>query len=314
MDTFLQGQGQAHGKIILMGEHAVVYGQPAIALPFPKTTITTEINPNEEALILDCQFYQGALQTASQELKSIKTIIRAVIDHLALPNQLTISIKSSILAERGMGSSAAVAVATVRALYDYANVTLNQSELLDWVGQAEKIAHGNPSGIDAAATSGNHPLYYQKNSPIEVFPMKLTNATLIVADTGIKGKTREAVADVAHLLDINAVETTARITTLGQLTEASRQAILLDQSKLLGESMNDAHEILRDLTVSNEQLDAFAMIARNAGAVGAKLTGGGRGGCLIALSDDPENTFSIQLALKEAGAVTTWMQQLGVQA
>lgn len=313
MEMLLQGHGQAHGKIILMGEHAVVYGQPAIALPFPKTMITTAVSPNEEALILDCQFYHGALQTASQELKSIKTIIRAVIDHLALPNQLTITIQSTIPAERGMGSSAAVAVATVRALYDYAKVMLNQSELLDWVGQAEKIAHGNPSGIDAAATSGNHPLYYQKNNPIEVFPMKLTNATLIVADTGIKGKTREAVADVAHLLDIDRAETTTRINALGQLTEASRQAILLNQPRLLGESMNDAHELLRSLTVSNEQLDALAGIARAAGAVGAKLTGGGRGGCLIALSDDPDSISSIQDALIAAGAVTTWTQQLGVQ-
>ncbi|MEI5994671.1 mevalonate kinase [Candidatus Enterococcus mansonii] len=307
------GHGQATGKIILLGEHSVVYGKPAIAFPFRATALSTTVVPNS-VLTLHCQYYSGELAKAPQRLNSVKEVVKQTL--LALQQEkvsLDITITSTIPAERGMGSSAAVAVSIVRALYDYFDVTCPSETLLSLVNRAEKIAHGNPSGIDAAATSGHEPLFFIKGQPLESFPMNVSNAYLIVADTGIKGQTREAVSDVAHLFEEDKESTSQHISELGRLTVLAKQAILADDCRALGQIMNQAQEQLEALTVSNEQLDNLIQTARKNGALGAKLTGGGRGGCMIALTDSKNNAEKIAVSLESAGAVATWIQSLGVK-
>ncbi|EOH93273.1 mevalonate kinase [Enterococcus haemoperoxidus ATCC BAA-382] len=307
------GHGQASGKIILMGEHSVVYGEPAIAIPFQETFISTKVEP-DSTMILDCHYYSGALSEVPPQLKSVKEVINQALIELHQKNMtFKITITSTIPAERGMGSSAAVAVSIVRALFDYFEVPCSPETLLHLVNRAEKIAHGNPSGIDAAATSGNEPLFFIKNHPLESFPMNVSNAFLIVADTGIKGQTRAAVSDVAHLFEQNKKEISQHITELGRLTKLAKQAISKDDVHTLGNVMNQAHDQLKSLTVSNDQLDQLVITAREHGAIGAKLTGGGRGGCMIALAESKEQAVKIAAALKSAGAFATWIQSLGVK-
>lgn len=306
------GHGQASGKIILMGEHSVVYGEPAIAFPFQETFIATTVEPST-AMTLDCLYFSGNLADVPSPLKSIKEAVNQTLIALHQENTtLKITITSTIPAERGMGSSAAAAVSIVRALFDYFNVTCTQEVLLPLVNRAEKIAHGNPSGIDAAATSGNDSLFFIKGQPLESFPMNVSNAFLIVADTGIKGQTRAAVSDVAKLFEQDKAKIAQHITELGRLTRLAKQVILADNVLALGNSMNQAQEQLKALTVSNEQLDRLVTAARENGAIGAKLTGGGRGGCMISLAESKEQAEKIAAALKNTGAVATWIQSLGV--
>ncbi|MGY3777644.1 mevalonate kinase [Isobaculum melis] len=303
------GVGRATGKIILMGEHSVVYGEPAIAFPFQKTAVTATITPAEQ-LSLACSYYTGALAQAPQTLKSIQEVIAQTLFVLKQEHAtFSIQIDSTIPAERGMGSSAAVAAAIVRGLFDYFDTPLSHTELLDLVATAEKIAHGNPSGIDAAATSGNSPLFFIKGQSIEAFEMKLENAYLIVADTGMKGQTREAVGDVAQLYKQDP-KVADSIAHLGLLSRKAKVAILENCVKELGKLMNAAQLELATLTVSNERLDQLIQVANDQQALGAKLTGGGRGGCLIALTDQLETADKIATALEEAGAVATWIQSL----
>lgn len=307
------GHGQASGKIILMGEHSVVYGEPAIAFPFQETFISTQVEANS-TMIVDCHYFSGELSNVPPQLKSIKEVISQTLTFLKKENTtLKITITSTIPAERGMGSSAAAAVSIVRGLFDYFNIPCTQEVLLPLVNRAEKIAHGNPSGIDAAATSGNEPLFFIKGHPLETFPMNVSDAFLIVADTGIKGQTREAVSDVAHLFELNKQSVSQQITELGRLTKLAKKAILADEVYTLGTIMNQAQEQLKTLTVSNEQLDKLVTTAREHGALGAKLTGGGRGGCMIALADSNEQAVKIAAAIESAGAVATWIQSLGVK-
>lgn len=143
--------------------------------------------------------------------------------------------------------------------------------------------------------------------------MNVSDAFLIVADTGIKGQTREAVSDVAHLFELNKQSVSQQITELGRLTKLAKKAILADEVYTLGTIMNQAQEQLKTLTVSNEQLDKLVTTAREHGALGAKLTGGGRGGCMIALADSNEQAVKIAAAIESAGAVATWIQSLGVK-
>lgn len=307
------GHGQASGKIILMGEHSVVYGEPAIAFPFQETYISTKVEP-DTTMRLDCHYFSGELSQVPRQLKSVSEVIdQALVALHQEATTLKITITSTIPSERGMGSSAAVAVSIVRALFDYFDIPCLPDTLLSLVNRAEKIAHGNPSGIDAAATTGNEPLFFIKGHPLESFPMNVSNAFLIVADTGIKGQTRAAVKDVATLFEQDKQRISQHIATLGHLTKCAKHAILTDDVSMLGNVMNQAHEQLSTLTVSNEQLDQLVSTARVNGALGAKLTGGGRGGCMIALADSKKQAEKIAAALESVGAVATWIQSLGVK-
>lgn len=303
--------GKANGKIILMGEHSVVYGEPAIAIPFPATHIHATITPIEGPVQLDCVYYQGDLASAPQHLENLIAVVESTVNELKQEfNNFKLTIESTIPVERGMGSSAAVAIATVRAVFNYYSVPLTDDKLLTLANISETIAHGNPSGLDAAMTSGRHPLYYIKGKPFVPFKVSLS-AYLIVADTGLKGQTRDAVASIAQLNKEDTETTMDAIHGLGDLARQAKFAIESSNPVTLGLVMNEAHETLSSLGVSNERLNHLVSTARTNGALGAKLTGGGRGGCMIALAADKDTAASISNALVDAGAVNTWTHQLG---
>lgn len=304
-------QGKSHGKIILMGEHAVVYGEPSIALPFPAVEMTATVRGTKGPILIDCSFYQGIAQQMPEVLDSLKTAIKTALSSLGRPYEnLAIAIKSTIPPERGMGSSAAVAVAVTRAIYNYFQQELSQEKLLELVHVSEQVAHGNPSGLDAAMTSGNTPLYFRKGQPFEAFSLHM-DAWLVVGDTGKTGQTREAVGSIGAKMDTSErSETLDRIRKLGELAEQAREALQKNQPLFLGKAMDKAHALLSELEVSSAELDALVESARTAGALGAKLTGGGRGGCMIALAESEADADRIQTALKEAGAVHTWIASL----
>ena len=301
-------QGKSHGKIILMGEHAVVYGEPSIALPFPAVEMTASVKGTSGALLIDCSYYQGIATDMPEILQSLKTAIGTALTSLGKPHEkLMVSINSSIPPERGMGSSAAVAVAVTRAIYHYFGENLNHDRLLELVDVSEKIAHGNPSGLDAVTTSGDSPVYYRKGHPFIPFELKM-DAYLVVGDTGVTGQTKEAVQSIADRIENGEhKKTLQQIRMLGEFAEQAKDNLEHNEPSKLGEAMDRAHEILSALGVSSDELNELVETAREAGALGAKLTGGGRGGCMIALTKTMEDAERVEAALRKAGAVDTWV-------
>ncbi|MEX2804062.1 mevalonate kinase [Streptococcus sp. H31] len=288
------GIGRAHSKIILMGEHAVVYGYPAIALPLKNIEVECRIKSAGQPLAFD--FYDP-----------LSTAIYAALDYLGKINEDTIGydIKSQVPQKRGMGSSAAVSIAAIRAVFDYYDQPLEDNCLEILVNQAEIIAHNNPSGLDAKTCLSDSAIKFIRNIGFTELELNL-NAFLIIADTGIHGHTREAVVKVAQFEETNL----PYLAHLGELTAAAEKHIAVKDLKGLGQDMTEAHGCLQKIAVSIRSADYLVQEALQAGALGAKLSGGGLGGCIIALAEDAGQAQHIEQKLKEKGALHTWIEKL----
>ncbi|MEG0284510.1 MAG: mevalonate kinase [Vagococcus sp.] len=306
-----KGIGESHGKIILLGEHSVVYGEPSIAIPFPAAKVTTTVTESNHNTRIDCDFYHGLLDDMPELLESLKETIRVCLTKLnQLNTPLHIEIDSHIPAERGMGSSAAVSVATTRALFNYFDQPLDKAELLKIVDISEKIAHGNPSGLDALMTSSPNPCYFIKGQDFQLLDMNL-DSYLVVGDTGVTGQTKEAVESIAfQLTQKNGEIIKNKISQLGELAKTGRFYLENNKGIELGKNMTAVHQLLSELDVSSPELNNLVQTALTNHALGAKLTGGGRGGCMIALAETPEIASTISQALLDAGAKKTWIYEM----
>jgi mevalonate kinase len=298
-------QAQAHGKLILIGEHAVVYHEPAIALPFFPVSINVKLEPSEENQIYSA-LYQGSLVDAPKHLAHITQLILALQEAFNLA-PFKLFVESSIPISAGMGSSAALASALVKSAYQGIDVSLDQKAHIEWIQFAERIAHGNPSGIDALTTSYESAWWFIKDQGFEALSIKM-EAVLIVANTEIHGSTKTAVEKVRQLIQLKP-DTMAHIHALGQLAYQARHAIQQQSPPLLGAILTQAHHHLQALEVSHPKLDEMVNTALQAGALGAKMTGGGLGGCMIALAHTDAEAKIIIHALKQH-SYSIWTHQL----
>ena len=287
------GVGQAHSKIILIGEHAVVYGYPAISLPLLEVEVTCRVVPATTPWRLFEEDTLSMAVYASLEYLNIKdAYIRCQID-------------SAIPEKRGMGSSAAISIAAIRAVFDYYQAELPDDVLEILVNRAEMIAHMNPSGLDAKTCLSDQPIRFIKNVGFEELAMDLS-AYLIIADTGVYGHTREAI----QVVESKGKEALPFLYALGELTQQAEEAIKARDAVILGEILTKAHGNLKEIGVSSLEADALVETALQNGALGAKMSGGGLGGCIIALVADYHQAQDLAERLEEKGAVQTWIESL----
>ena len=287
------GVGQAHSKIILIGEHAVVYGYPAISLPLLEVEVTCRVVPATTPWRLFAEDTLSMAVYASLEYLNIKdAYIRCQID-------------SAIPEKRGMGSSAAISIAAIRAVFDYYQAELPRDVLEILVNRAEMIAHMNPSGLDAKTCLSDQPIRFIKNVGFEELAMDLS-AYLVIADTGVYGHTREAI----QVVESKGKEALPFLYALGELTQQAEEAIKARDAMMLGEILTKAHGNLKEIGVSSLEADALVETALEHGALGAKMSGGGLGGCIIALVADYHQAQDLAERLEEKGAVQTWIESL----
>jgi mevalonate kinase len=305
----------APAKIILFGEHAVVYGQPAIAVPFNtlKATANASSAPRGSGLTIiardvghvfrvhpDDESPDNALLFAAQQ--TLKKL------NVHTPPDLNLEIHSTIPVASGFGSGAAVAAALIRELSAMIGSPLEGDELNTLVYEVEKMHHGTPSGIDNTVIVKNAPIYFIRGREPEPFTVGKP-LTFVIADSGVGASTRETVKAVRDLYDSDQTAYGGIIERIGQLVQQARASIQQGDFAAITRAMNDNHSMLKTLTVSSPLLDNLVGAACEAGALGAKLSGGGRGGNIIALVD-PSNAELVSKALKHAGAAKTWIMTL----
>ncbi|WP_018142842.1 mevalonate kinase [Alloscardovia criceti] len=311
MVAFPEFRGVSHGKVILIGEHSAVYGYPAIVLPLFEAQLSAVVTPREDTKVsIDCEYFTGDLDQAPEMLNNIRTLVSRLRYDFSLENKgFHIEITSNIPHERGMGSSAAVAVAVVRALAKFTGHALSFTQEFEYAQISENIAHLNASGMDSASVAAHGAVWFKRDEEISRFAFD-TSGVIVVADTGVQGCTKEAVSSVRALLQSQnenvSRETAGHINRLGQLAFDCAQALRTGSLKVLGRCLNEAHRILSALQVSSVELDHLVEVARSAGALGAKLTGGGRGGCMVALAENAQVARTMSAQLRQAGAIHTW--------
>ncbi|MBE9470526.1 MAG: mevalonate kinase [Chloroflexi bacterium] len=298
-------QPSAPGKVILFGEHAVVYGRPAIAVPVTQVRATATVKPAPPGsgltLVAPDVGKSIFLATAPQE-EPLAAAARFTLDHLSAPEpDATITVSSTIPIASGLGSGAAVSTALVRALATSLGHTLKPEEVSALVFEVEKIHHGTPSGIDNTVVAYEQPVYFVRGHHVE----RLTvgeSFTLLIGDTGSRSPTRKVVESVRRACDRNPARYDALFDQMGDLAGEARQAIETGDVETLGPLMDENHALLIELGVSSPELNDLVETARLAGALGAKLSGAGRGGNMIALVED-DFAEEVAEALREAGAV-----------
>ena len=291
----------ANGKVILLGEHAVVYGKPAIAVPI-KNAVLAEVSDSNHKPEIKVPAWD-----IDGKLEESNTIwweaIQKVFQQLDVSDRyFMIHVKPNIPAAMGLGGSAAIAVAIIRAVSRHFSLTLTDDAINQLAFQCEKAAHGTPSGIDNTIATFGRPLVYQsgeqKRLDLLEFPKPLN---LVIGISDQPSLTVDMVDGVRARWRKNNQLYDALFENFRRVTETGLKASMEGDYKTLGDMMTVNHGLLSAIQVSSPELDRMVQIAMNHGALGAKLTGAGGGGSIVALCDDNADADAVAGGLTRHG-------------
>jgi mevalonate kinase len=305
--------GEAHGKAILFGEHAVVYGAPALALPLPelKCRATVRRTAGPDAGVSRTRFpapgphgTQG--EAAGGIPEELLLLLGTFTERTGLDTSpaLEIRLDSHVPPCRGLGSSAANARALVRALDALFGTCLDEQEIFDLVQVSEQSAHGSARGIDALTTGRERPVLLTDGQTRT--PAVGADFHVVVADSGNSGSTKKAVGMLRDAFARNPDHRTRFVHRSTGFTRAALDDLAAGHLPAVGRRLTDCHQLLAGLGLTTDRTDALARIALDAGALGAKMSGGGLGGCVVALTTTVAHAESVSTALTDRTGARTW--------
>ncbi len=270
---------KAWGKVILCGEHAVVYGVPALAV-----AIQSGVEARAERLAEGpSQLHvHGNLPVREGDGSELGRALQVLLTHCVPSSPVAIFARSELPLAAGLGASAALGVSIVRAVAELEKRSLSPVSVADQAMAWERVFHGNPSGVDTAVSAAGGALLFSRSSGAEEVPVGAP-FELVIGHSGVTSSTRRMVERLAQLRARSSVQVDAAFDRVRGFVSEARAALENGDRSSLGGAMNRNHEVLVELGLSTPELDRMCVLARENGALGAKLTGAGGGGCAIAL-------------------------------
>ncbi len=298
----VEPMGTAAGKVILLGEHAVVYGKHALALPIPHA-VTATVREAAAGIILEVPDW-GLLREISPDQGGADAAVGRIMEHLGIGRDgFVIRVRSALPGAMGLGSSAAFAVAIVRAFDRLLGLSLDNARVNEIAFDCEKLAHGNPSGVDNTLATYARPMLFCNGSSFRSEELELAQTPpIVIACSHQQGATHEQVAGVRARYEQQRTAYAAIFDQVDALSIAGAEALVAGDYAALGQLMNVCQGLLNALGVSTPELERMVGIARDAGAAGAKLTGAGGGGSIVAAC--PGTVADVVAALQSAGYAT----------
>jgi len=303
----MSGEGIGFGKAILFNEHFVVYKIPAIVSAIGRYTVAKiepisgsgwKINDNRKATP---KYKEDKIE---QQKDSINRIVNKM--SIDLTNEgIEITLDGNLYCASGIGASAASCVAIARALSNHYNLNLSDEEINDIAYEGEKGYHGTPSGIDNTASTFGGLIWFEKGETNIMNKMDVTNPIeIVMGNTGKVADTTAAVAGVRERKDKEPEKYEQIFDRAENIAYLAKNALINEDYKELGKLMNENHKLLQQIEVSSRELDFLVKLARERGALGAKLTGGGLGGNMIALTPGRELQEEVANAIEKEGFQT----------
>jgi mevalonate kinase len=298
------GKGSGFGKVILFNEHFVVYGVPSIVSAINRATTATVERSDGEGWTLndDRKATPGYKEEKLEDQKdSIDRILKAAgIDLKESPIKITLG--GDLVAASGIGASAASCAAIARALSDEFELGFLDDRINELAYEGEKGYHGTPSGVDNAAATYGGLIWFVKGEPNMIERMKLKEPVeIVMGNTGLVADTKAAVAGVRERKEKNPEKYSKLFKEAEALAHKARGALERYDMKAVGKLMNENHKLLQAIEVSCKELDALVEVARANGAYGAKMTGGGLGGNMVALTPGKELQEKVAGAIEKEG-------------
>ena len=290
----------ACAKTILFGEHAVVYGEPAIAVPLVNTRTAAELIPNRGSFLIRSD--QVGMNCSFDELpkdSGLRILLLGLKKEFGLRElpPLTLNIRSDIPIASGLGSGAALSAAVIRAFARFYERDLETGTVNQMVYEIEKVYHGTPSGIDNTVIVYEQPVIFTKAAGFAPLQADLSCFPLLVGDSGIRSRTVDVVRDVREHFEHNE----KYIREIGSLVRSAEKALTSGNLQETGRLMNENQKLLKQIDVSCHELDELTALALKNGAYGAKLTGAGRGGNFIVLCKDSLHAISMKSMYEKLG-------------